>query len=370
MPQRAAADTGSPAAQPTGDSAGQVAPAPSVETQDATTTQTGTADAAAPQAQQANSVGADRTDSSGADTVTQENAVSVLGASANDASTSQAIGPAPPTGGSSDQQAATTQDATATAAAQQPQQSNVVIIIRINSPGDDVVSQTNTVSVVAVGANQSSTSQGPSAQDAASSGDANSPPNGSDGTSPASTDSQPAPATDAAQQPAQAPDTAQPAQAQSAAPDVAQPPNPGASAELLIRTSFPSPDASSPATADGAPSPTTSALDRPGGGARRRSGASAAGTVIEPASTLSAPLARPAVHVSAGRILHAVGGRLQRWFTPSAVAPASQVVAAGPGGGVNLGLTTLAALLVGLLGWSLVTWLPQARGLLRRGVRG
>ena len=81
----------------------------------------------------------------------------------NAAATNQAADSGAPTAegaaGEVGQQATSDQAANAAAAAVQPQQSNVVIIIRINSPGDDVVSQTNVISVVAVGANQSSTAQ-------------------------------------------------------------------------------------------------------------------------------------------------------------------------------------------------------------------
>jgi hypothetical protein len=60
---------------------------------------------------------------------------------------------------SPEQAAETAQDAVAGATAAQPQQSNVLVIVRINSPGNDVVSQTNVVTVGASAANRSATKQ-------------------------------------------------------------------------------------------------------------------------------------------------------------------------------------------------------------------
>src|SRR5947208_6553597 len=184
--QQAGADTGIPASGASGataDLAAQVPPgstavppptaANSVPeapvdpalpvTQDAATAQAAAADAAAGQPQQSNGIGTTRTDSSGDESVSQQNDLAVVGAAVNAAATNQAADSGAPTAegaaGEVGQQATSDQAANAAAAAVQPQQSNVVIIIRINSPGDDVVSQTNVVSVVAVGANQSSTAQ-------------------------------------------------------------------------------------------------------------------------------------------------------------------------------------------------------------------
>ena len=61
------------------------------------------------------------------------------------------------------QDAVTDQTSSATATVADPDQSNLVVIIRINSPGDDVVSQTNVISVGATSANGSSTNQDQSA---------------------------------------------------------------------------------------------------------------------------------------------------------------------------------------------------------------
>src|SRR6266576_2718325 len=211
--QRASADTGIPPSGVTGattDSAAGVPPGsttaipPSAAgndataapvdisqptAQDAATGQAATADAAAAQPQQSNAIGATRADSSGDDSASQQNDVSAVGAAANGASTDQTAG-SPSLAGAS-QQAATDQTANAAAAAVQPQQSNVVIIIRINSPGDDMISQTNVVSVVGVAANQSSTSQNPAPAPVSAPATADPTQSTSGGSSAPSSDSQP-----------------------------------------------------------------------------------------------------------------------------------------------------------------------------------
>jgi hypothetical protein len=58
-----------------------------------------------------------------------------------------------------DQAATTGQQAAADAVAAQPQQPNVVVVVRVNSPGDDVITQTNTVTVDSSAANRSTTTQ-------------------------------------------------------------------------------------------------------------------------------------------------------------------------------------------------------------------
>jgi hypothetical protein len=58
-----------------------------------------------------------------------------------------------------DQAAATAQEAAASAVAAQPEQPNVVVIVRINSPGDDIVTQTNTITVDSAAWNESKTTQ-------------------------------------------------------------------------------------------------------------------------------------------------------------------------------------------------------------------
>jgi hypothetical protein len=68
--------------------------------------------------------------------------------------------PAPPAVDQSALEAATQQAATAVANASQDNVQNIVVIIRINSPGDDVINQSNTAIANAVAANTSSTNQG------------------------------------------------------------------------------------------------------------------------------------------------------------------------------------------------------------------
>ena len=301
--QRARADTGIPVSGASGAMAGLVAQASSGSTaapptatvnsppeapvdpaqpvaQDAVTSQAATADAAAAQPQQSNAIGATRTDSSGGENATQQNDVSVVGAAANEALTGQAAGSGATSADGSPpevaQQAATDQAANAAAAAVQPQQSNVVIIIRINSPGDDVVSQTNVVSVVAVGANQSSTAQ--------SSGPPTASPSGATdpiGASAQGTDGQAAQSPSAAQaqqqqgQPAQVPGAVQhPAHSSLALQQ--QRPEPTALAILLTSARS---NASWTAPKSQGGSPTTSANRLRRGGDRGRSGASASRTL-------------------------------------------------------------------------------------------
>src|SRR5439155_15125265 len=215
--QRARADTGIPASGASEAMAGLAAQVPPGSTvipppadansvpeapvdpaqpvaQDAATTQAAAADAAVAQPQQSNGIGTTRTDSSGGESVSQENDVSVGGAAANAAETSQTAGSGEPTAdeaAAEGQQATSDQSANAAAAAVQPQQSNIVIIIRINSPGDDVISQTNVVSVVGDAANQSLTGQNPAPAGVSAPGADDSPQSSSDTSSVPSTDGQP-----------------------------------------------------------------------------------------------------------------------------------------------------------------------------------
>src|SRR4051794_4210506 len=71
-----------------------------------------------------------------------------------------AIAPPPADGAAAPlQDAVTDQTSSATATVAHPDQSNVVVIIRINSPGDDIVSPTNVIAVGATSANDSATNQ-------------------------------------------------------------------------------------------------------------------------------------------------------------------------------------------------------------------
>jgi hypothetical protein len=380
--QRASADTGIPpsgateamtdsaAGVPPGSTtaippsaAGNDATAAPVDTsqptaQDAATGQAATADAAAAQPQQSNAIGATRADSPGDDSASQQNDVSVVGAAANGASTDQTAG-SPSLAGAS-QQAATDQAANAAAAAVKPQQSNVVIIIRINSPGDDVISQTNVVSVVGVAANQSSTSQNPAPAPVSAPATAD-PTQTTPGGSPApSSDSQPV---QSGGQPAQSAGATQQPQ-QSA--DAVQQPHRQPVRALSILAFAASSTASLPTPEHKATSSTTSASRPRAEGAAGRSGvfgpntATAEGSdrasVASDGSSIQA--ARPQTHRaqgSRGAALGAVRDRVANWLGRAGSATHPQLPAESARG-MSLGLMTLTALLVGLLGWAALNW--------------
>ena len=351
--------------------------------QDAATAQAATADAAAAQPQQSNGIGTTRTDSSGDESVSQQNDLGVVGAAVNAAATNQAADSGAPTAegaaGEVGQQATSDQAAHAAAAAVQPQQSNVVIIIRINSPGDDVVSQTNVVSVVAVGANQSSTAQ--------SSGPPTASPSGATdpiGASAQGTDGQAAQSPSAAQaqqqqgQPAQVPGAVQHPAHSSLTLQLGRP-EPIALAILLSSASS---NASWTAPKSQGGSPTTSANRLRRGGDRGRSGASASRTLASlqsagpsrdstpVAKTRGAARSTGAHDSAAGATLEAVRDHLGSLFSRTRLAPPSQIAANAASGGPNFALATLAALLVGLLGWGALTWLPSTRRSPWRGAGG
>jgi hypothetical protein len=285
-----------------------------------------------------------------------------------------------------DQQSTTDQNANATATAEQPQQSNVVIIIRINSPGDDVVTQTNVVSVVAVGANQSSTTQnsglpGPSATGTdPQTGSSDSP--GADGQSAdgQSADAQPAEG-QAAPVPGAAPPRSQPAPAQTpvqapsavnqpvAQPAQAAPVAPQRPAAFAMLASSASSTANPEVQQSQGGLPTKSATHLRRGGVRGRSDASASRTPVEGQSggfagdptsigkagsgATSTTVDPPNTQTIAARGVR--GSVLDR----ALLAPPVQIAAHDPGSGKSLGLTgLLAALLIGLLGWEVTTWLP------------
>jgi hypothetical protein len=389
--QRAGADTGIPALGATGAMAGSVTGVPPGSTavppqaagngapeapvdlaqpaQDAATAQAATADAAAAQPQQSNAIGATRTDSSGDESASQQNDVSVVGAAANTASTSQTTGSGPPSADTAPaeagQQAATDQAANAAAAAVQPQQSNVVIIIRINSPGDDVISQTNVVSVVAAAANQSWTSQNPAPSVVAAPGTTDPSQSPSGALSAPSTDGQ------------RAQTGSQPSQASSAQPqhpaDAVQQLHRQPVRALSILAFSASSTVSLPAPEHQATSPATSAGRRRPGGAAGRSGvfgssiaagekASRASSESE-GSSVKAARREPGLTVardSGPTTFGTVRDRVAGWLDRTRVAAPPQL-SAGSAGGMRLGLLTLTALCVGLLGWAALTWLPRSR---------
>ena len=392
--QRARADTGIPASGASEAMAGLAAQVPPGSTvipppadansvpeapvdpaqpvaQDAATTQAAAADAAVAQPQQSNGIGTTRTDSSGAESVSQENDVSVGGAAANAAETSQTAGSGEPTAdeaAAEGQQAASDQSANAAAAAVQPQQSNIVIIIRINSPGDDVISQTNVVSVVGVAANQSSTGQNPAPAAESSpgttdpaqspSGASSAPLSGSQPVQPSSQPAQPASAEQQPQQPADAIGQlhSQPVRA------------------LSILAFSASSAANLPAPDHQATSPTKSAGRPRSGGAARRSGVFGLNTSAEGSDRAldlarsSTQAARPQAHRtsaqgSRGAALGAIRDRVASWLGRTGVAVRPQL-AADSAGGMNLGVLTLTALLVGFLAWAAwaaLSWPPFSR---------
>ena len=339
---------------------------PQPPAQDAATAQAATADAAAAQPQQSNSIAATRTDSSGGESATEQNEVSVAGAAANAASTVQAAdsgsSSADGVGGEAGpQQATTDQAATAAAAAAQPQQSNVVIIIRINSPGDDMVSQTNVVSLIAVGANQSSTSQNPAP--AAAVGTATTDPQGSSpGAAPTpSTGAQPAQSASAGQQPQQGADVVQ------------QPPRPQSLRAISILAFTAGSNAEAPVPEQQATSHSTSISPPRPGGAVGRSGVFGSSTgAAEKANSVSAGAGAPSVRSvpgvadrtgaddSGSAALGTVGHRVASWLGRTGAA-APPELGADNSGGMSLGLLTLTALVVGLLGWAALTWPPLLR---------
>ena len=337
--------------------------------QDAATGQAATADAAAAQPQQSNAIGATRADSPGDDSASQQNDVSVVGAAANGASTDQTADPPSPDGTSTEpsQQAATDQAANAAAAAVEPQQSNVVIIIRINSPGDDAISQTNVVSVVGVAANQSSTSQNPAPAPVSAPATADPTQSTSGGSTAPSSDSQPV---QSGGQPAQSAGATQ--QPQQPA-DAVQQPHPQAVRALSILAFTASSTASLPTPEHQATSSTPSAGRPRLEGAAGRSGVfgpnTAAAEGSDPASVYSdgssIQAARPqaertGAQDSRGAALGSVRDRVAGWLGRTATA-ARPKLPADSARGMSLGVLTLTALLVGLLGWALLSWPPFPR---------
>jgi hypothetical protein len=356
--QRARADSGSPGPN----TAGEVAAPPS---QDPSGTQQNTAgEVAAPPSQ----------DPSG----TQQNTAGEVAAPPpqDTSGTQQAT----------DQQSLTDQVANAAATAVQPQQSNVVIIIRVNSPGDDVVTQTNIVSVVAVGANQSSTSQnsgqpGPSSAGTDPNTGSSDPP-GADGQS---TDGPPTagqPEGQAAPVPGAAPQRSQPAPAQAAAPApstaqqpveqpaqaAAAPQHPDAQA-ILASSATSAANRAAPVSQKGSPTKSATPLRR--GGARGRSDASASRTAVGAEVSGSAANrtptgkagdeATPTNTHAPNTAAIAAKDAPESWLNRARLAAPEQIAANDTGSDTNLGLTTLTALLLGLIGWRVLTWF-SARG--------
>jgi len=258
------------------------------------------------------------------------------------------------------QQAATDQAANAAAAAVQPQQSNVVIIIRINSPGDDVISQTNVVSVVAVAANQSSTSQNPAPAGVSAPVAADSPQSSSDpssapssGGQPVQSGGQPAQSAGAKQQPQQPADAVQQLRRQPVR-------------ALSILAFSASSSVSLPTPEHQATSSTTSASRPRLEGAAGRSGVFGSNTAAAKgsdrasvdsngSSIQAAPPQAHREHGSRGAALGAVRDRVASWLGRTGAATHPQLPAESASG-MSFGLLTLTALLVGLLGWAALNW--------------
>jgi hypothetical protein len=125
--------------------------------------------------------------------------------------------------------AATQQAATAIANATQNNVQNIVVVIRINSPGDDVISQSNTAAAVAVPTNTATTQQGTGAAapadqaDPSGSPDATATPaDGASGGGTQAAGSPPAPSPAQAEPPATTP-AVTPLRVLTAAPERARP---------------------------------------------------------------------------------------------------------------------------------------------------
>jgi hypothetical protein len=360
--QRAAADTGTPdpgAIEATIDPTVPAAPVSPAVTQDAATGQAASADATAAQPQQSNSIEAAPTDSSGPVDASQQNEAAVAGAAANGASTSQAAGGESTADGQpseTDQQAATDQASNAAAAAVEPQQSNVVIIIRVNSPGDDSVSQTNVVSVVGAAANQGSTTQqqGSSTQDPAPAG---SPASGTSDPTRSQPTGGPTPPTDG--QPQSSGAVPQSAQSANAAQQPVQPTDavqgqrPHGARALSILGSSGGSNASPPAPEHQSAAPTTATARLLGGGVSAANVASTAAD-LKPAASEQ----RSGGLVARGKRTEPIHYGIASWLDRARGA-ASQVAEPRRDDRPDLGLMTLTALALGLLAWVALTWLPR-----------
>ena len=247
------------------------------------------------------------------------------------------------------QDSVTDQTSSAIGTVSHPDQSNVVVIIRINSPGDDNVSQTNVISVDATSANGSSTNQDQSA-----------------GTSPAPA----APLVDAATPsvsaaPASAPVAASPQPNSSA--QQADPPAVAGRGKVILAaygrsSAGPRPDAA-PASSNrhlkAAPrsvEPAVAETETPS------SPAPAVAPQAPPRAQHAASLARADRHPgpSAGATRHQ---RLASWLGGGGRTAAATALAADPAKGSDFGDFALAALLAGIAVCALFVYLPRVRNL-------
>ena len=255
------------------------------------------------------------------------------------------------------QDSVTDQTSSATATAAHPEQSNVVVIIRINSPGDDNVSQTNVIAVGASSANESSTNQDQSAgispAPAATSVDDSAPPVSA------------APASAQTLSPQQQPTALQqPAAQQQAAPAVA-----GRGQVILAAygrsSAGPRSDAAAPAprnrhvAARPSVKPAVAEVRAPS------SQAPAVAPQGSPRAPHAASLARADRHPgpSAGATRHQ---RLASRLGGGGRTAAATALAADPAKGSDFGDFALAALLAGIAACALLAYLPRGRSLRAR----
>jgi hypothetical protein len=136
---------------------------------------------------------------------------------------------------------------------------------------------------------------------------------------------------------------------------------------ILAFTASSEPDAAARSEA----ASSTADPSRPGGDARRSdvsgpgsvaasgSGGPLVGSDSPPVRSAS-PAAPQSRAGSTGRMLAAVGALVPRLIARSGL-DARPRLSAGTPGGMNLGLLTLTALLIGLIGWAALTWPPLPR---------
>lgn len=245
----------------------------------------------------------------------QSNVADVGSSAGNDASTTQdAAGDDEMANGA--QQAATGQTAAANASASGVQQTNVVVVVRVNSPGNDSVAQTNVVNVGASSGNSARTAQG----------------RGEDPMGPA----------------VQAPTRAR---------------------RILLAAAVRTSSADPPAASRPAPH---------AGTAREAAARAAPGASLQPHVSPSGERQQAASHAVTRRAGATPAARTAA-ASPVVPAGLAHGIAAGarlardaaadarPQGGTNLGLLTVAALMTGLLGWTALTWAGAPA--LRRRVR-
>jgi hypothetical protein len=253
------------------------------------------------------------------------------------------------------QGAGTDQAASAGAAATASPQTNVVVVVRINSPGDDVITQTNGITVDATASNESSTSQDQAPAVSSPSGTLPSPVS-QPGSAPASSDAQ---SESAAAPPNGGPQSSQPKRVVRGRWMLAASASSSATPPALVQA----PAAHAPKPPDRTRSTAVAARDHSAAPARATRVAAAArglpahGTVLRDSNQGHAEAA-PA------RALPA------RWFAAAIRPVASAPIAAQTPAGSDFTALTIAALLTGLVAWAALAWLPPSRRFLRLRARG